>query len=826
VLALLAALAMLVATGAQASNGRLARRSSAALTIRIVGLPPRVPASVLVRGPGLRRVLTGSRVLRHMRPGSYTIMVRQVHIRRGHHVRAGSLALPAQRRLAVRIAAGHGATEQVRYGTIIAPNVHLFKLGPVAVRGTATNPSAIVVRAPFRTRVGAILTARPSSKLPGGLFHRVRRVSRHGRLITLTLAPVHLHEAFPQIDFSSTVHLTPAAPAAAGHAAGFEPLVASLGIGAFRCAEPIVGDQLTSQLSLGLNAEVQLNIPTFFGIPDGLPEGKMALTLSGSAALQALVAKNSGCSANATLPPLSGAIPVGPVVVPVYAQVGASGSLTVASTLSFQANASAALTAGMEFHGFSTNNISAAHGSASVSASGSGRISVGPTLRLAVGVASIADVHFDAKPALAFSAALDGSCAVELVGGSQVGISIGPFQLNEPLPAPTATLYRCPPPPQLSISQSGPLGAFPNQEFGYAITVRNSSSTTARAVVVSETVPADGSFVLSSPGGSPASPGPGGVYTVPLGDIPGGQSRGIGMRWRAPAHSASLTASAIVHASNAAQAGPSSATVPVGTATSCNPCGAAAGGTGLRNRERGRITISGIPSGASVGRAVLIWSILYAGEVPGSSVTFDGHQVAADVTSNVSGNLCWGDTATVGYAADVTPYVSGNGNFEVSNPPRGETRVDENPEGALPFTDGATLVVFYNGGGANNQVLSDFSYNTNTDPTTSESITRSFSGIHSVGGPSSLTLAGPDGQNNFGKIFSFTGSTSFEVVNPFVGSAPQEGPSFPIGNLWDTEQFNMASILPSGQSTLTFSNVHTEDCVGVGAAVLQVAQVP
>ena len=190
----------------------------------------------------------------------------------------------------------------------------------------------------------------------------------------------------------------------------------------------------------------------------------------------------------------------------------------------------------------------------------------------------------------------------------------------------------------------------------------------------------------------------------------------------------------------------------------------------------------------------------------------------------MSGTLCWGDSATVGYAADVTPYVTGNGTFAITNPPRGETRVDENPYGALPYTDGASLVVFYNGGGANNQVLSDFSYNTNTDISTGDSITRSFSGIKSVGGPATLTLAGPDGQNNYGKVFTFMGAGQQEIYNPFEGSAPQDGPSFQIGNLWDNEQFDVTPILPAGQQTFTFNNVHTEDCIGVGAAVLQVAQ--
>jgi hypothetical protein len=127
-------------------------------------------------------------------------------------------------------------------------------------------------------------------------------------------------------------------------------------------------------------------------------------------------------------------------------------------------------------------------------------------------------------------------------------------------------------------------------------------------------------------------------------------------------------------------------------------------------------------------------------------------------------------------------------------------------------------------GDADNQVLSDFSYNTNTDLSTGESITRSFSGINSVGGPASLTLGGPDGQHNYGKVFTFTGAGEQVVDNPFVGSSPQDGPSFPIGKLWDDESFDVTPIVPAGQQTFTFNNVHTEDCIDVGAAVLQVAQ--
>jgi len=230
-----------------------------------------------------------------------------------------------------------------------------------------------------------------------------------------------------------------------------------------------------------------------------------------------------------------------------------------------------------------------------------------------------------------------------------------------------------------------------------------------------------------------------------------------------------------------------------------------------------------MPAGASVARAVLVWGILYSAPTPPNTITFAGNNVTADVTATVSGTLCWGDSNTIGYAADVTGSVTGNGDYVVTNPPNGVIRPDNDPNGTLPYTDGASLVVFYTGGGANNQVLSDFSYDTNTD--TDSVIHRSFSGISSVGGASSLILAGPDGQNNFGETFTITGSgTPITLADTWDGSDPQIGPSFTIGNLWDTDQYDVSSVLPPGQTMLSFDHTVLTDCIGIGAAVLQVAQ--
>jgi len=503
--------------------------------------------------------------------------------------------------------------------------------------------------------------------------------------------------------------------------------------------------------------------------------------------------------------------------------------VAIGEDLEAKADASATLTAGMQFNGFRVDNISGLSGRASASARGAGQVQAGLQFRVAVGVANAADVHFDVKPSIELSAQIaEPHCSLDLKLGSQIGISILAFQLNKQLPAPTKNLAQCAKredagSPKLSVTQTGPPGAFPNQAFNYTITVRNSGDGAARGVQVVDTLPSDGSFVSGPAGSSPSSPSAGSTYTIPVGDIAAGEARSVIVRWKAP-DSGSAANTAFAKATNSGPTGPAKLSVPVGTSTLCNPCGAATGGTALRNRDHGSISINAVPAGASVGRAVLVWGVLYNGDVPPGTITFQGHPVSADVGASPSGNLCWSDSGTIGYAADVTDYVTGNGTYDITNPVQGEVRPDSDPYGTLPFTNGASLIVLYNDGGSHNQVLSDFSYDTNTDA--DQGIHRSFSGIHSVGGPASLTLVGSDGQTNGGEDFTFTGATSVSYPDTFDGSDPLDGPGLTIGNLWDTDIFDVGSLLPAGQETFAVDHEYSADCVGVGAAVLQVSQLP
>lgn len=61
-----------------------------------------------------------------------------------------------------------------------------------------------------------------------------------------------------------------------------------------------------------------------------------------------------------------------------------------------------------------------------------------------------------------------------------------------------------------------------------------------------------------------------------------------------------------------------------------------------------------------------MWAILYNNTLPSNTVTFAGLSVTADLTAP-SANLCWDNSASIGYAADVTRLVSDNGDYEITD---------------------------------------------------------------------------------------------------------------------------------------------------------------
>ncbi len=380
----------------------------------------------------------------------------------------------------------------------------------------------------------------------------------------------------------------------------------------------------------------------------------------------------------------------------------------------------------------------------------------------------------------------------------------------------------------LAVTQLLPPGVFPGQTFDYTVSVLNDGDATAREVSVGVELPTTGTFVSATSPVSPANPLSNSTATIQLPDIQAAATSSVTIKWRAPTYeNIPLTFSATVTSANSDTSSSGESSVMTGVNGRCNPCGVTSGGTGLRNRSSGTIAITDLPDGATVTRAVLVWGILYNGTVPSNTITLNGANVSADLTSTVSGTLCWGDTATIGYAADVTDLVDSNGAYTVSEPVRGTTRPDSNPAGSLPYTDGASLVVFYNGGGANSQIMSDFTYNTSTDQSLSGRIVREFTELAATGLTSKMTLIGPDGQNNGGEQFTISGAGDpIVLTNTWDGSDPHDGPSFAIGNLWDTDVHDITSVLPAGQDSVRLDLVQPAgDCIGIAATVVEIPQI-
>lgn len=370
---------------------------------------------------------------------------------------------------------------------------------------------------------------------------------------------------------------------------------------------------------------------------------------------------------------------------------------------------------------------------------------------------------------------------------------------------------------ELRISKSGPPGAFPGQQFPFTIVVTNSGAVTANNVTVVDTLPTEGSFVSSSPAATPS----GGTVTFSLGDLAAGASRTITITYQAPDQDTTLVNTAAASSANAATVS-ATATVGVGTQTVASGGAVAAAGVGLRNRESGDLVVTGLPADAVVTRAVLVWAYIFqSGNVPGDTVTFNDNTVTANLTQTVSGNLCWGDDATIGYAADVTSLVAGNGTYVVSGLDVAGARVDADPSPVgFPNAEGASLIVFYEAAGVDNQILSDFAYTAVPGGV----ITRAFSGFSATGNTARLVLAGPDGQNS-SENTTVTGSGSANFPDTFDGSDPISGSSFAIGNLWDTDLFDVSQVLPSGQTTLDVRIDAFGDCIGVSAAILSISAV-
>ncbi|HEY6331625.1 MAG TPA: hypothetical protein VI756_20030 [Blastocatellia bacterium] len=221
-----------------------------------------------------------------------------------------------------------------------------------------------------------------------------------------------------------------------------------------------------------------------------------------------------------------------------------------------------------------------------------------------------------------------------------------------------------------------------------------------------------------------------------------------------------------------------------------------AAGVGLRGLAQGTVAISGIPAGASVQKALLYWGMLDDGEDPTlKQLTFNGTAITGE-RIGAGPDTCWGRSNSFTYRADVTPFVAGNGTFNLTNV----------ANGGFILGEGASLVVIYQAAGLPSKTVMVADGNV-VFPAVASGAT-SFQGFSALGpvsakttfmvgdgqvqtaGPTPVSFIGSLGKINFSGLFS-----------------ANDGP------FWDTDTFNVSSVTgaasSNGSATITLNN----DCL-------------
>lgn len=255
-----------------------------------------------------------------------------------------------------------------------------------------------------------------------------------------------------------------------------------------------------------------------------------------------------------------------------------------------------------------------------------------------------------------------------------------------------------------------------------------------------------------------------------------------------------------------------------------------AAGVGLRNRGYGDIGITGIPSGSTIQKAFLYWTILAPTE--GGSFKqgeFDGHLVEGTfIGSDI--DPCWDDANSSdlenswSYRADVTQYVSGNGTYHLSNfasyLTTGEDPWTEN-RGLPPMIEGASLVVIYSN---SNLSLKDILvYEGNDEFTTLDTIEVTISGFEANGQGAKLAIICADGQDFPDNNIFF--NDHFISVDTLDGGDAQAGPAFSSGNLWDTDIYDVKDYVASGDLSSKVAFLERTDTGGAYDCLVLVALV-
>lgn len=229
---------------------------------------------------------------------------------------------------------------------------------------------------------------------------------------------------------------------------------------------------------------------------------------------------------------------------------------------------------------------------------------------------------------------------------------------------------------------------------------------------------------------------------------------------------------------------------------------------GMRNGT-GSATLS-LTGVGSVSEAWLYWhgptNVTTNTETAIQNVQFDGNNITGDYLG-ASDNNCWGFSNSVAYRADVSSFVTGDGNYGLANFVQPNANIN-----------GVSLIVFHDDGDStNNRDVVMFDGNDSNidnvfDPPGWD-IT--LAGINYASGTANMQMHVSDGQAFPDDAVTVNSTVIATAGSVFDGTNAQDaGSGFPAnGLLWDIRDFDVTSLLSPGNNTLNLTSGFSSDCL-------------
>lgn len=215
---------------------------------------------------------------------------------------------------------------------------------------------------------------------------------------------------------------------------------------------------------------------------------------------------------------------------------------------------------------------------------------------------------------------------------------------------------------------------------------------------------------------------------------------------------------------------------------------------GAGDARDGTASLSLTGMSGTLKNAFLYWGELNFSGSSDTNISFNGTSVTG-TRLGTSVDTCWSSDHSIGYFADVTSLVSGNGTFNITGMGRGG--------------QGASLVVVYDDGNVNNnRDLTFYAGNDSTDGS-GQITTINLGNIAYDKGAVNVALSVGDGQ-------SFTDG-ELQVNGTSFGTNQFQGAS---GALWDLQTYDITSILSKGDNAVQITHESDDDCLQFVSAIV------